>query len=87
LDFIVRSAHLLNPGGVATHATEFNILSDNATLEENWGVIYRRRDILDLGKTLESVGLRLVSPNFDVGDHQYDLEFDTPPYTSVRPCC
>jgi hypothetical protein len=80
LDFIVRSAKLLNPGGVATHTTEFNVLSDDATIEEGGSVIYRRQDISGLVETLNSVGLRLVPPNFDVGDHPYDLAFDTPPY-------
>jgi hypothetical protein len=36
--------------------------------------------LMGLAKALKSVGLRLVSPNFDVGDHPYDIDFDTPPY-------
>jgi hypothetical protein len=80
LDFIVRSAELLTLGGVATHTTEFNVLSDDVTIEEGSSVIYRRQDICGLVDTLSSVGLRLVPPNFDVGDHPYDLAIDTPPY-------
>lgn len=80
LDFIVRSARLLNPGGVAVHTTEYNVNSDDATIEAGGSVIYRRRDILALGETLDSCGLSLVPPNFDAGDHLYDTDFDTPPY-------
>jgi hypothetical protein len=45
LDFIVRSAELHFPGGVAVHTTKFNVLSNNSTIEHGENVIYRRRDI------------------------------------------
>jgi hypothetical protein len=80
LDFIVRSAELLNPGGVGVHTTEFNVQSNDRTIEHGGNVIYRRRDILMLAETLRSRGLDLVSPNFDVGNHRFDVEFDRPPY-------
>jgi hypothetical protein len=80
LDFIVRSAELLNPGGVAVHTTEFNVLSNERTIEHGGNVIYRQRDILMLAEKVKSKGLNLVSPNFDVGNHRFDVEFDRPPY-------
>jgi hypothetical protein len=80
LDFVVRSANLLNPGGVAVHTTEFNVLSNDETIEQGGNVIYRRRDILMLEKILRSNGLSLLAPNFDTGNHRFDLEFDVPPY-------
>jgi hypothetical protein len=80
VDFIVQSARLLNDGGVAVHTTEYNVGSDSKTLEKGPNVIYRRCDILGLADSLKLAGLHLVSPNFDTGDHQYDLDFDTPPY-------
>jgi len=86
LEFVVRSAELLDPGGVAVHTTEFNVLSNERTIESGGNVIYRQRDILTLAANLRSTGLTLVSPNFDAGNHRFDLEFDSPPYmTSGRP--
>jgi hypothetical protein len=70
----------LNDGGVAVHTTEYNVNSDIVTLENGPSVIYRRRDILKLAEALEAIGLRLVPLDFDTGDHEYDIDFDTPPY-------
>jgi 2-polyprenyl-3-methyl-5-hydroxy-6-metoxy-1,4-benzoquinol methylase len=80
IDFILKSAELLSPRGVAVHTTEFNVLSNDLTIEQGGNVIYRRRDFLMLKQTLESRGLNLVSLNFDTGDHQFDIDFDKPPY-------
>lgn len=80
LNFIIRSASLLNPGGVAVHTTEFNVRSNDRTIERGGNVIYRRRDIALLATSLESSGLMLVAPNFDIGSHRFDTEFDRPPY-------
>jgi hypothetical protein len=80
VEFVVQSARLLAPGGLAVHTTEFNVRSDAATLETGGSVIYRRRDILALGERLASLGLRLAEPDFDVGDHRFDLDYDTFPY-------
>jgi 2-polyprenyl-3-methyl-5-hydroxy-6-metoxy-1,4-benzoquinol methylase len=80
LDFICRSAEFLKPGGVAVHTTEYNVRSNDATITEGGNVIYRRRDIQMLGEMLQSKGMMLVAPNFDVGDHRLDIEFDTVPY-------
>jgi 2-polyprenyl-3-methyl-5-hydroxy-6-metoxy-1,4-benzoquinol methylase len=80
LEFIVRSAGLLNPGGIAVHTTEFNVQSNDRTIERGGNVIYRQRDILMLAKNLNLRGLNLVAPNFDVGNHRFDVDFDRPPY-------
>lgn len=86
LDFIVRSSELLGPGGVAVHTTEYNVLSNDATIEKGGNVVYRQRDILALAGELRSKRFTLVSPNFDAGNHKFDLDFDRPPYmTSGKP--
>src|ERR1039457_1775258 len=61
LDFVVKSAELLKAGGVAVHTTEFNVLSNDATIRTGGNVVYRRRDILMLGQKLKSKGFELVS--------------------------
>lgn len=80
IDFVVASARLLRPGGFAVHTTEFNVQSDQATVEAGGNVIYRRRDILSLAEQLRSNGYNLAVPDFDSGDHPFDLDFDTVPY-------
>ena len=80
IEFILKSAALLRDGGTAVHTTEFNVLSDDSTIERGGNVIYRRRDIRMLEKQLDLAGFELVSPDFEVGSHQFDREFDTPPY-------
>jgi 2-polyprenyl-3-methyl-5-hydroxy-6-metoxy-1,4-benzoquinol methylase len=85
LEFVVNSAALLKAGGVAVHTTEYNVNSDDATLESGPNVIYRRKDILELSRKLESRGFKLATPDFDTGAHQFDKEFDVEPYmTSDR---
>jgi len=82
IDFVLASSRLLKPGGVAVHTTEFNVRSDTDTIEAGPNVIYRRRDILALSELLRKQGLKLVSPDFDSGDHRFDIDYDTPPYFS-----
>jgi SAM-dependent methyltransferase len=48
LRFVLDSMALLRPGGVAVHTTEFNLSSDDATVEAGTSVIYRRRDLAAL---------------------------------------
>ena len=80
IDFVVESSKLLRPGGVAVHTTEFNVASELTTVEAGGNVIYRRSDIQALAAQLQRLGMHLVTPDFDAGNHRHDLEFDTPPY-------
>ena len=45
LKFLIHSMDCLKPGGIAVHTTEFNVSSNDATLETGNCVIYRRKDI------------------------------------------
>jgi SAM-dependent methyltransferase len=86
LEFVLESSRFLKPGGVAVHTTEFNVRSNDATIEEGVNVIYRRRDIELLRRLLAKRGFHLVSPSFDSGNHPVDLDFDAPPFmTSGKP--
>lgn len=77
--FVRASTRLLKPGGVAVHTTEFNVSSDEKTVESGSFVLYRKRDLLRLSEELTSDGF-LVSPfNSDPGSHQHDREPDTGP--------
>ncbi len=80
LAFVVASTELLVSGGVAVHTTEFNVASNDATLEAGSSVIYRRRDIEALDQMLRAHRCGLASCDFYAGDHRFDLNFDIPPY-------
>jgi SAM-dependent methyltransferase len=80
VDFLVRAARLLRPGGVGVHTTEYNVVSDNATFETTSEVIYRRRDIEEIDRILRREGRCLEQPDFRAGSHRYDREYDVPPY-------
>lgn len=79
-NFVLNASRLLKPGGVAVHTTEFNVRSNTSTIVKGENVIYRQRDILSLSSSLQKLGMKLVPPNFDAGDHRFDLDVDTPPY-------
>jgi hypothetical protein len=80
LRFVLDSTRLLRPGGVAVHTTEFNLSSDDATLEAGDIVIYRRRDFDVLNRRLRAIGCGLERLDDDAGTDPADLEFDVPPY-------
>jgi len=80
LDFVLRSADLLRPGGVAIHTTEYNVSSNDATLEEGHTVLYRQRDVEELDRRLRRRRRCLARLDLYPGDEAADLEFDVPPY-------
>jgi len=79
-DYIDSAMTLLAPGGVAVHTTEFNVGSNDATVETGDNVIYRRRDIEDLDRRLRRAGSALEKADFDAGSEPGDIDFDEPPY-------
>jgi SAM-dependent methyltransferase len=81
IDFVIDSVErTLRPGGVAVHTTEFNLSSDDDTVETPTLSIYRRRDIETLIASLEARG-HTVDP-LAVAPHAHVLDYfvDTPPY-------
>lgn len=81
LRFIENSLECLRPGGIAVHTTEFNCSSDRRTLNHAATVLFRRRDLLELGERLREAGHEVVF-NFDLGDQPLDLHVDVPPYSA-----
>jgi hypothetical protein len=78
--FVLDAMQLIKPGGFAVHTTEYNVSSNDETMTSGPSVIYRRRDIEDLGFALRSIGCALEEPMFDAGTERHDIEFDYPPY-------
>jgi len=79
-DFIVNSLACLKPGGVAIHTTEYNVSSDDETLESPGLSLYRRRDLMRLQDRLVAQGCSILPFNFYTGVLPEDNYVDLPPY-------
>lgn len=80
LDFIERSIACLKPGGWAIHTTEFNLTSDNGTIDHEETVLFRRRDLQSLIDRLNAQGHRAMPLNIVEGEGPVDRFYDLPPY-------
>lgn len=80
LRFVERSLDTLRPGGFAFHTTEFNLASNDATLETEGLSFYRRRDIETLVARLTEQGHMVWPLNLHPGFAELDQFVDTPPY-------
>lgn len=77
--FILNSVECLRPGGTAIHTTEFNMSSNQDTLETGGTVLFRRKDIEDVVRLLRSAG-HDIQVSFDPGSGPADVYVDVPPY-------
>ncbi len=81
LAFVVNSVEkTLKPGGIACHTTEFNLSSNDATIEAGETVIYRRRDMERLVQLLRDRGHHVEPFNIAPDQHPFDFYVDVPPY-------
>lgn len=80
LEFIERSMDCLKPGGIAVHTTEFNLGSNDRTLETSAVVAYRKKDIEASALRLIGRGHKVPKINFSPGDRMLDRVVDRPPY-------
>lgn len=79
-NFVEQSMATLAPGGIAVHTTEFNLSSNDDTIEEGPTVVYRERDVLGLKDRLESAGHEVAAVDLFHGDGLLDHYVDVPPY-------
>lgn len=80
LRFVEESTKLLQPGGIAVHTTEFNLSSNFWTMETDWCVIFRKKDLADLDRRLRRIGARIRDFDLDPGQDFFDRDPDVPPY-------
>lgn len=83
LTFIEASLACLRPGGWAVHTTEFNLNSNEDTVEDGPTVIFRRRDLEELASRLGARGHKVAPFDFDPGDGPMDRYIDVPPYRQL----
>lgn len=80
LTFVQRSIDTLRPGGVAVHTTEFNLSSNDETLESPGLSIFRRRDMEELVTRLIAAGHEVAPFDWASGPGFAETVIDLPPY-------
>jgi hypothetical protein len=80
LDFVFNSCAFLKPGGIAVHTTEFNLSSNDETIESEHLSLYRKVDFERLGKRLKAINVSMDPLNLETGSEYPDLHIDLPPY-------
>jgi SAM-dependent methyltransferase len=79
-EFVEQSIETLAPGGIAIHTTEYNLTSNDATIDRGHTVLYRDRDLRSLATRLEQVGHQVAALNLLPGHGVLDEYLDLPPY-------
>lgn len=81
IEFIINSLDTLKPGGFAIHTTEFNLSSNENTIDNNDSyVIFRRKDIDVLTELLDKNGHKIEPIDFCSGNDVIERYVDLPPY-------
>jgi hypothetical protein len=70
----------LKPGGIAVHTTEFNLSSNDETLETDNCVAFRQRDIDKVVSELRAEGHEVAELDYSLGWLPHDYKVDTPPW-------
>ena len=82
LDFVEASLDCLRDGGIAVHTTEFNLSSNDATIDDQGTVLFRRRDFEALAMRLIAAGHEVMPLCYDIGAGAVDDHIDVAPYSS-----
>jgi SAM-dependent methyltransferase len=80
VEFIGNICRHLKPGGVAVHTTEFNVWSNDETIDRGPVVLFRRRDVEEMQRRASDAGCRMLEPDFGTGSGPLDLYADRAPY-------
>jgi hypothetical protein len=78
--FLIRQMECLRPGGIAVHTTEYNLSSNENTVEQGGLVLFRKRDIEDIIQALRDLGHE-IEIDLDSGTELKNACVDLPPYT------
>jgi SAM-dependent methyltransferase len=80
MKFIENSLKCLKPGGWAVHTTEYNVGSNERTVEYGPTVFWRRKDIEAMSGILRQKGYFVEDTDFSRGPHRENYVVDHPPY-------
>jgi hypothetical protein len=84
IDFVVDQMKCVRPGGVSVHTTEYNVVSNDDTIDHGGTVLYRWRDLMRLCAALHAQGHR-VKLDFTLGQTPTDQWVDFPPFCTGGP--
>ena len=79
-DFVIKSMKCLSPGGIAVHTTEFNLSSNDDTLDGWPTCIYRKQDIDRFAERISDLGHEIYPLNYFSGTDALDTHIDYPPH-------
>ena len=83
IQFVINAVEkTLRIGGIAVHTTEYNLSSNNDTVEKGHTVIYRRRDLEELICRLRERGHVVEELRIAADAHPLDYYVDAPPYSN-----
>ena len=85
VEFMSRMMSCLRPGGVAVHTTEYNLFSNEDTIDSGPVVLLRRSDLQAISDRLQSDGHTIEALDLDVGPAPDDQVVLHPPYEG-SPC-
>ncbi len=80
LKFVENQMKTLKPGGYAIHSSEYNISSNDDTVENENLVLFRQRDYQELAERLRKQGHFVEELDFSLGWLPTDYFVDVPPY-------
>jgi SAM-dependent methyltransferase len=80
MKFVEDSVQCLRPGGVAVHTTEFNVMSNERTIQAGPDVLFRRRDIEQIVRRVKRLGCTVEPRDYSPGDAPNDRYIALPPY-------
>lgn len=81
LSFIENSLGCVKTGGVIVHTTEFNLDSNDDTVDNQSTCLFRRKDIEGLLRKLALAGHEVFPLNLCTGDEKIDQYVDVPPFS------
>lgn len=80
IDFLKNQLRTLRPGGWAVHTTEFNISSDNETIDKGDTVVFRKKDIDAAMNELRKEGHFVEEVDYSLGGEPEDFQVDYLPH-------
>jgi hypothetical protein len=80
IDFLKNQLNTLKPGGWAVHTTEYNISSDDKTIDSGETVVFRKRDIDKVVNELKKMGHYVEEVDYSYGGEPEDFQVDFSPH-------
>ncbi len=85
LAFIRASLECVRPGGAVVHTTEYNVQSNDKTLDYGDIVVYRQRDLEGFVAEMQQAG-HAVTLDLSRGTREYDTHVAHAPYADLHLC-